>query len=277
MTAFSLSYKQTDWLTSFCPYKVKIWQNFGQIYVKRSARLNDVAVDPLKLWYDLHWDMIQVWSQIWLLGLVLRIYVAISIFQPYRDLEARDNQSSCSTSQELNHYTTAMFLIQVRKTDNCSRCISRYMDSFNYKTIRGMQLLVWVFQTFKFDGDGEKCKNMNKRQSAMTRVKQGQTQQKWCFITCTWRWIYIPNFKSVYQTIQRMTEKSPENWVNGRTDIRRRYRYLKSPSCYTGRGLIRELSHSVWWTRELSNFVWWIRELSFSFKSETSSIRGLRK
>ena len=51
---------------------------------------------------------------------VLRIYVASAVFQPYRDLEAGDNQSlkiqvtrpgieprsSCSASQELNHSAT---------------------------------------------------------------------------------------------------------------------------------------------------------------------------
>ena len=58
------------------------------------------------------------------MGLVLvllRIYVALAVFQPYRDLEAGDNQSlkiqvarrgieprtSCSASQELNHSATA--------------------------------------------------------------------------------------------------------------------------------------------------------------------------
>ena len=55
-----------------------------------------------------------------LVGL-LRIYVALAVFQPYRDLEAGDNQSlkiqvarrgieprtSCSASQELNHSATA--------------------------------------------------------------------------------------------------------------------------------------------------------------------------
>ena len=51
---------------------------------------------------------------------VLRIYVASGVFQPYRDLEAGDNKSlnssveagiepltSCSASQELNHSATA--------------------------------------------------------------------------------------------------------------------------------------------------------------------------
>ena len=52
---------------------------------------------------------------------VLRIYVALAVFQPYRDLEAGDNQSlkiqvlrpgikpqtSCFASQELNHLATA--------------------------------------------------------------------------------------------------------------------------------------------------------------------------
>ena len=52
---------------------------------------------------------------------VLRIHVASSVFQSYRDLEARDNQSlkievarpriepqsCCSASQELNHSATA--------------------------------------------------------------------------------------------------------------------------------------------------------------------------
>ena len=52
---------------------------------------------------------------------LLRIYVALAVFQPYRDLEAGDNQSlkiqvarrgmeprtSCSASQELNHSATA--------------------------------------------------------------------------------------------------------------------------------------------------------------------------
>ena len=51
---------------------------------------------------------------------VLRIYVASTVFQPYLDLEAGDNQSlkihvarlgiepksSCSTNQELNHSAT---------------------------------------------------------------------------------------------------------------------------------------------------------------------------
>ena len=52
---------------------------------------------------------------------LLRIYVALAVFQPYRDLEAGDNQSlkiqvarrgieprtSCSATQELNHSATA--------------------------------------------------------------------------------------------------------------------------------------------------------------------------
>ena len=52
---------------------------------------------------------------------VLKIYVTSVVFQPYRDLEAGDNQTekikvarpgiepwtSCSTSQELNHPATA--------------------------------------------------------------------------------------------------------------------------------------------------------------------------
>ena len=52
---------------------------------------------------------------------VMRIYVASAVFQPYRDLEAGDNQSpkiqvarpgigplsSCSARQELNHSATA--------------------------------------------------------------------------------------------------------------------------------------------------------------------------
>ena len=55
----------------------------------------------------------------WLI--VLRIYVASAVFQPYRVIEAGDNQSlkiqvarpgieprsSCSASQELNHLATA--------------------------------------------------------------------------------------------------------------------------------------------------------------------------
>ena len=57
------------------------------------------------------------WLVVWLV--VLRIYVALALFQPYRDLEAGDNQSlksgkagnrtrtSCSASQELNHSATA--------------------------------------------------------------------------------------------------------------------------------------------------------------------------
>ena len=58
-------------------------------------------------------------SSEWLV--VLRIYVASAVFQPYRDLEVGNNQSlkiqvarleiepwsSCSISQELNHSTTA--------------------------------------------------------------------------------------------------------------------------------------------------------------------------
>ena len=61
---------------------------------------------------------------IWFIGL-LRIYVALAVFQPYRDLEAGDNQSlkiqvarrgieprtSCSASQELNHSATAAPLL----------------------------------------------------------------------------------------------------------------------------------------------------------------------
>ena len=59
----------------------------------------------------------------WLVGwlVVLRINVDLAIFQPYLDLEAGDNQSlkiqvarpgiehrsSCSASQELNHWATA--------------------------------------------------------------------------------------------------------------------------------------------------------------------------
>ena len=57
----------------------------------------------------------------WRLVVVLRIYFPSVVFQPYRDLEAGDNQSlkiqvarpgieprsSCSTSQELNHWATA--------------------------------------------------------------------------------------------------------------------------------------------------------------------------
>ena len=51
----------------------------------------------------------------WLL-VVFRIYVASAVFQPYRELEAGDNQSlefewrdqaSCSASQKLNHSATA--------------------------------------------------------------------------------------------------------------------------------------------------------------------------
>ena len=56
---------------------------------------------------------------------VLRIYVASAVFQPYRDLEVGDNQSlkiqvakpaieprsSCSASQELNHSATAAPLV----------------------------------------------------------------------------------------------------------------------------------------------------------------------
>ena len=51
---------------------------------------------------------------------VLKIYVALAVFQLYRDFEAGDNQSrnrscetgnrtrtSCFASQEQNHYTTA--------------------------------------------------------------------------------------------------------------------------------------------------------------------------
>ena len=79
-------------------------------------------------WY---WPVRQVShrnSTVWLFNfslvgwlVVLRIYVALAVFQPYRDLEAGDNQSlkiqvarpgteprsSCSTSQELYHSATA--------------------------------------------------------------------------------------------------------------------------------------------------------------------------
>ena len=65
----------------------------------------------------------------WLVGL-LRIYVALAVFQPYRDLEAGDNQSlkiqvarrgieprtSCSASQELNHSATAAPLSHVERS-----------------------------------------------------------------------------------------------------------------------------------------------------------------
>ena len=58
-------------------------------------------------------------SSSWLV--VLRIYLALSKYQPYRNLEAGDNQISeivatrqgikpwtnCYTTQELNHYTNA--------------------------------------------------------------------------------------------------------------------------------------------------------------------------
>ena len=58
---------------------------------------------------------------------VLRIYLASSVFQPYRDLEAGDNKSlkilvarpgieprsCCSASQELNHSATAAPTMQV--------------------------------------------------------------------------------------------------------------------------------------------------------------------
>ena len=56
---------------------------------------------------------------VFLLLVVFRIYAALVIFHPYSDLEAGDNhsgivaarpgiepQTSCSASQELNHYTT---------------------------------------------------------------------------------------------------------------------------------------------------------------------------
>ena len=59
---------------------------------------------------------------------VLRNYVALAVFQPYRDLEAGDNQSlkiqvarlgiepwsCCSANQELNHTATAAPSYHVR-------------------------------------------------------------------------------------------------------------------------------------------------------------------
>ena len=61
---------------------------------------------------------------VWFWFGLLRIYVALAVFQSYRDLEAGDNQSlkiqvarrgieprtSCSASQELNHSATAAVL-----------------------------------------------------------------------------------------------------------------------------------------------------------------------
>ena len=72
-----------------------------------------------------NFDLVQI--QRWLV--VLRIYVASAVFQPYRDLEAGDNQSLkiqvakpgieplsfCSESQELNHSATAAPQFKVRK------------------------------------------------------------------------------------------------------------------------------------------------------------------
>ena len=81
----------------------------------------------------------------WFVGwlVVLRIYVALAIFQPYRDLEAGDNQSlkiqvarpgieplsSCSASQELNHSATTAPSMSVTK--NCIKyIIAIYMILF---------------------------------------------------------------------------------------------------------------------------------------------------
>ena len=72
---------------------------------------------PVFIEYDIEISLI-FFNEIKLV--VLRIYVASVVFQPYHDLEAGDNQSlkiqvarpgieprsSCSTSQELNHSAT---------------------------------------------------------------------------------------------------------------------------------------------------------------------------
>ena len=75
------------------------------------------------------------WLVGWLVGwlVVLGIYVTSAVFQPYRDLEAGDNQSlkiqvarpgieprsSCSTSQELNHSATTAPYSKYRIIPRC--------------------------------------------------------------------------------------------------------------------------------------------------------------
>ena len=74
---------------------------------------------------------------------VLRIYVASAVFQPYRDLEAGDNQSlkiqvarpgiesrsSCYTSQELNHSATAApYRLKIRR----KKLANNHVFEFNF-------------------------------------------------------------------------------------------------------------------------------------------------
>ena len=74
-------------------------------------------IDPTVFRNSVMSNVIRFWV-VWLV--VLRIYIASAVFQPYRDLKAGDNQSlkiqvarreskpspSCSASQELNHSAT---------------------------------------------------------------------------------------------------------------------------------------------------------------------------
>ena len=76
---------------------------------------------------------------------VLRIYVASAVFQPYRDLEAGDNQplkiqvvmpgiepgSFCSASQELNHSATATPPRKIKPSTN-SNLFSIILDGYTF-------------------------------------------------------------------------------------------------------------------------------------------------
>ena len=91
--------------------------------------------------------IIQRMNQVgWFVG-CLRTYVASAVFQPYRDLEAGDNQSlkiqvarpgivprsSCSTSQELNHSATAAPKNESKIFSKYIYAIYKYLFSFHFK------------------------------------------------------------------------------------------------------------------------------------------------
>ena len=104
----------------------------------------------------------------WLVGL-LRIYVALAVFQPYRDLEAGDNQSlkiqvarrgieprtSCSASQELNHSATAAPERHCEALILITTCIyifwreSEGEETFSRAIYTYMYIWWWVFNMFK--------------------------------------------------------------------------------------------------------------------------------
>ena len=82
---------------------------FSFLIIRSTLQRREFCVHSCVTWHEETW-----------FGL-LTIYVALAVFQPYRDLEAGDNQSlkiqvarrgieprtSCSASQELNHSATA--------------------------------------------------------------------------------------------------------------------------------------------------------------------------